>query len=239
MARLLLIDDDPALTELLADFLANEGHVVHVAHDGEEGLRTFYSARPELVVLDVTMPKRDGWETLERIRELAATPVIMLTARGDEPNVLRGFTLGADDYVTKPFSFAELGARIHSVLSRSMMRGSAAGAAEDSAILCEGDLVVDLAAKRVWRNRELIQLTPTEFKLLTTLMRETGVVLTPVELVRRVWGEQYVSDAGYVRRYIWHLRKKIEVDPDHPQYIQNEHGYGYRFGGMPENPLGG
>ena len=239
MARLLLIDDDLSLTELLADFLTNEGHAVDVAHNGEEGLRSFYTVRPELVVVDVTMPRRDGWQTLEVIRELAPTPVIMLTARGEESNVLRGFTLGADDYVTKPFSFAELAARVRSVLSRTGVHESNETAEEAPTILREGDLVVDLAAKRVWRNRELIYLTPTEFKLLAVLMRGAGTVLTPTELVREVWGEQYLSDAGYVRRYIWHLRKKIEVDPNQPRYIHNEHGYGYRFGPFLEEPLGG
>jgi two-component system KDP operon response regulator KdpE len=229
MARLLLIDDDLSLTELLADYLAEQGHEVQVAHNGNEGLRCLYTTQPELVVLDVTMPERDGWQTLTRIREMASTPVIMLTARNEEANVLRGFTLGADDYVTKPFSFAELAARIKSVLSRVGQLGHTDQAEEDAALLRQGDLVIDLTAKRVWRDQVLIHLTPTEFKLLTVLMQHAGEVLEPHDLVREVWGEQYVSDVGYVRRYIWHLRKKIERDPAQPQYIHNEHGFGYRF----------
>lgn len=230
MATLLLIDDDLSLTELLADYLGGQGHVVHVAHNGNEGLRSFYAVQPDLVVLDVTMPQRDGWQTLERIRELTRTPVVMLTARNEEANVLRGFKLGVDDYVTKPFSFAELAARVQSVLSRVVKRGSKASLIGEAAtILRQGDLVVDLAAKRVWRDEELIHLTPTEFKLLVTLMENAGEVLLPQDLVRAVWGEQYASDVGYVRRYIWHLRKKLEHDPSRPQYIHNEHGFGYRF----------
>lgn len=229
MALLLLIDDDLALSELLTDYLLGAGHTVHHAQDGDAGLRSFYSVQPELVILDVTMPGRDGWQTLERIRELATTPVIMLTARNEEASVLRGFALGADDYVTKPFSFAELAARVQSVISRVQERGMRSQTEAEAKLLRQGELVVDLAAKRVWRSREVINLTPTEFKLLTTLMRHPGEVLSPQALVREVWGEQYANDVGYVRRYIWHLRRKIEADPDRPQYIHSEHGYGYRF----------
>ncbi len=214
MALLLLIDDDLALSELLSDYLRGVGHTVYHARDGEEGLRTFYTVHPELVILDVTMPRRDGWQTLERIRELATTPVIMLTARNEEANVLRGFALGADDYVTKPFSFAELAARVGSVLSRVQGRSERSQDAAAATLLRQGALVVDLAAKRVWRGKEVVNLTPTEFKLLTTLMYHAGEVLSPQALVRKVWGEQYANDVGYVRRYIWHLRKKIEIDPN-------------------------
>ncbi len=237
MAKLLLIDDDRSLAELLAEYLTDQGHEVQVAHDGDAGLRSFFASHPDLVILDVTMPQRDGWQTLERIRELADTPVIMLTARSEEANVLRGFKLGADDYVTKPFSFAELAARVHSVLSRTRRPDGQDAAKDDNVELRQGDLVVDLLARRVWRDRELIHLTPTEFKLLTTLMRHAGEVLEPRQLVREVWGEQYLNDEGYVRRYIWHLRNKIEPDPTNPRYIHNEHGYGYRFAvAMPSDP---
>lgn len=233
MATLLLIDDDASLSELLSEYLVGAGHTVHHAADGDAGLRTFFAVRPDLVILDVTMPQRDGWETLSRIRELADTPVIMLTARNEEANVLRGFALGADDYVVKPFSFAELTARIKSVISRTQSRVNAASSEADTPTLHQGDLEIDLAARRVWRGKSVINLTPTEFKLLTTLVRHAGEVVSPQTLVREVWGDQYATDAGYVRRYIWHLRKKIEVDPDNPRYIHNEHGYGYRFFALP------
>lgn len=235
MAKLLLIDDDTALLELLADYLQSVGHVVTTAVDGDQGLRNFFDIRPELVILDVTMPQRDGWQTLERIRELAYTPVIMLTARDEEANVLRGFKLGADDYVTKPFSFAELAARVESVFNRTQGGHKANGPTNDT-LLRQGDLVVDLAAKRVWRGGELIPLTPTELKLLVSLMQHAGEVIPPQVLVREVWGEQYANDVGYVRRYIWHLRKKIEIDPNQPCYIHNEHGFGYRFFHVNNNP---
>lgn len=224
MSSILLIDDDASLTDLLAEYLREQGHAVHTAGDGQKGLRTFFEQKPDLVILDVTMPKMDGWETLKRIREMSRAPVIMLTARDEEPNVLRGFSLGVDDYVTKPFSFAQLGARVKAVLGRA---GDSSSSAER---LEAGALKVDLASRRVTRDGELIPLTPTEFKLLTTLMRRPGEVISAEELVREVWGPQYANEIGFVRRYVWHLRQKVEIDPENPQYIFNERGFGYRFG---------
>ena len=229
MAELLLIDDDQGLTDLLTDYLRNQGHIVHVANDGLSGIRQVYVSRPDLVVLDVTMPKHDGWEVLERIRELSDMPVIMMTARDEESSVLRGFSLGADDYVTKPFSFAQLAARIQAVLSRT---GSTAD--RDEQELKQGDLVVDLTTKQVWRGDTLIHLTPTEFKLLVVMMQRAGEVITQEELVSAVWGEQYTDEIGYVRRYVWHLRKKVEPDPEKPRFIHNERGFGYRFQDQPQ-----
>jgi two-component system KDP operon response regulator KdpE len=223
MAEVLLIDDDHNLTQLLGDYLSSQGCNTRVAGDGREGLRALFERPPDLIVLDVTMPNKDGWETLARIREVSDVPVIMLTARGDEPDVLRGFSLGADDYVTKPFSFAQLLARIRAVLAR-------AGKADAGEMrLRGGDLEADLTTKRVTRNGELIALTPTEFKLLTALMRRMGEVVSPEELVREVWGPQYADEIGHVRRYVWHLRQKIETDPERPRYIHNDRGFGYRF----------
>ena len=151
-------------------------------------------------------------------------PVIMLTARSDESEVLRGFSLGADDYVAKPFSFAQLEARIRAVLART-----GHGAGSDTQLLEAGDLQVDLNSHRVRRAGELINLTPTEFRLLTTLMEQPGKVLSPLQLVSSVWGKEYTDEIGYIRRYIWHLRRKIEPDPDEPRYIHNERNVGYYF----------
>lgn len=223
MVEILLIDDDHNLMQLLGDYLSGQGFAVRAAGDGRAGLRALFERKPDLIVLDVTMPGQDGWETLARIREVSDVPVIMLTARGDEPDVLRGFSLGADDYVTKPFSFAQLTARIRAVLGR----GGKGGAGEGQ--LRSGDLEVDFATRRVTRGGEPIALTPTEFKLLVTLMRRAGEVLSPEELVREVWGPQYAGEIGHVRRYVWHLRQKIEPDAEHPCYIHNERGFGYRF----------
>ncbi len=224
MNNLLLIDDDAGLTELLSDYLRNQEFLVRVAADGQEGLRMVFHHQPDLVVLDVTMPNRDGWETLERIREMSDLPVIMLTARGGEPDILRGFSLGADDYVTKPFSFAQLTARVKAVLARA---GSLS--IDDNTRLKQGDLEIDLSTKRVLHDGQLVSLTPTEFKLLVALMRRAGEVVSPEELVSEVWGKQYAGEIGHVRRYVWHLRRKIEPDTEKPRYIHNERGFGYRF----------
>lgn len=224
MASILLIDDDVSLSELLAEYLGEQGFLIHTVSDGQKGLRTFFETKPDLVVLDVTMPNMDGWETLKRIREMSRTPVIMLTARSDESDILRGFSLGADDYISKPFSFAQLGARIKAVLGRA---GEAVSTSEQ---LDVGALKVDFASRRVTRDGELIQLTPTEFKLLVTLMRHPGEVISAEDLVREVWGPQYANEIGFVRRYVWHLRQKVERDPENPKYIHNERGFGYRFG---------
>lgn len=223
MSSILLIDDDNNLSDLLAEYLRGQGYILHIAKDGQKGLHAFFDQKPDLIILDVTMPIKDGWETLKRIREMSQTPVIMLTARSDESDILRGFSLGANDYVSKPFSFAQLGARVRALLTRV---GESASPSER---LQAGNLKVDLATRRVTRNSELIPLTPTEFKLLVTLMRHPGEVISAEDLVREVWGPQYANEIGFVRRYVWHLRQKVEVDPEAPRYIHNERGFGYRF----------
>ncbi|HCC78685.1 MAG: hypothetical protein A2X25_10230 [Chloroflexi bacterium GWB2_49_20] len=224
MSSILLIDDDLNLSGLLGDYLHDQGHVIHTANDGQKGLRAFFEHKPDLVILDVTMPIKDGWETLQCIREMSQIPVIMLTARNEESDVLRGFSLGVDDYVSKPFSFAQLGARIRAVLSRGGVTGSVFEQLE------LGGLKINLGSRRVTRYGEPIILTPTEYKLLLALMRHPGEVISAEDLVRQVWGPQYKEEIGFVRRYIWHLRQKVEVDPEDPKYIHNERGFGYRFG---------
>ena len=224
MSSILLIDDDSNLSDLLAQYLRGKGETVHTAKDGQKGLQAFFELRPDLVILDVSMPVKDGWDTLKAIRELSQAPVIMLTARSDESDILRGFSLGADDYVSKPFSFAQLEARVRAVLARS------GGSIDEKEYLEAGDLKVDLATSHVTRAGSVVLLTPTEFKLLLALMRHPGNVISAEDLVREVWGPQYKEEIGFVRRYIWHLRQKLELDPEHPRYIHNERGYGYRFG---------
>jgi len=221
MAEILLVDDDVNLTDLLSEFLRGQGFSVRTAVNGRDGLRALFDRKPDLIVLDANMPVKDGWETLKSLREISEVPVIMLTARGDEPDILRGFSLGADDYVPKPFSFAQLSARIKAVLGR--------GKTATEEYLREGALEVNLRTCQVKRGGEFLDLTPTEFKLLVTLMRHTGQVITPEVLVREVWGPQYRDEIGYARRYIWHLRQKIEPDPENPTFIHNERGFGYCF----------
>ncbi len=224
MADLLVIDDDGSLVELLSDYLGRLGHAVRGAADGRAGLEALAAAEPDLVLLDVTMPGLDGWQVLARIRAVSTVPVIMLTARGDEAEVLRGFAGGADDYVTKPFSFAQLAARIKAVTERA-----ATERGEGGAILRGADLEVDTARHRVLRAGTPIELTPTEFSILVTLLRERGRVLSPRQIVAAVWGAEYVDETGYIRRYVWHLRQKLEMDARQPRYILNERGVGYLF----------
>lgn len=182
-----------------------------------------FEKRPDIVVLDVMMPHLDGWDTLSRIREMSKKPVILLTAKDTEQDKLRGFQLGSDNYVTKPFSFAELAARIEAVLRRN------AGEETSTTILRIGELVLDSARHVFTRAGQPIQLTPTEFKLLQVLMLQPGRIFTQAQLVEAVWGEEYADEVGYIRRYIWHLRLKIEPDPNNPTYIHNERGIGYKL----------
>ncbi|MDD2922091.1 MAG: response regulator transcription factor, partial [Anaerolineales bacterium] len=194
MTDVLIIDDDKNLSGLLNEFLNGHGYAAHSAPNGRDGLRALFESKPDLIVLDVTMPQMDGWETLKRIREVSDIPVIMLTARDDESDILRGFSQGADDYVTKPFSFAQLGARIKAVLARK-------GGHPNGEHLAVADLIVDVPSKRVTRSGEILSLTPTEFNLLVAFMRRQGEVLSSEHLARQVWGPQYVSEVGFVRRY--------------------------------------
>jgi len=224
MPEILMIDDDPNLSNLLCEFLHGQGYATRSAPNGRDGLRELFNHKPDLIILDVTMPQMDGWETLKRIREVTDAPVVMLTARDEESDILRGFSQGADDYITKPFSFAQLAARIKAILAR---KGGAVAGGEHFSL---SGLEVDLPSRRVTRDGEAINLTPTEFNLLVALMRRKNEVLSNEELARQVWGPQYASEVGFVRRYVWHLRQKLEVDPENPRYIHNERGFGYRFG---------
>ena len=205
MSRILIVDDDRSLLELLTDYLGRLGHEIRGVPDGQQALAGLDDPPPELVLLDVTMPGLDGWQVLARIRAASQVPVIMLTARGDEPEVLRGFSGGADDYVTKPFSFAQLAARIKAVLERVSLDRH-----EEADVLRGADLVVDVDRHRVLRGGEPVDLTPTEFRILVTLLRQPGHVISARQIVSAVWGAEYAEETGYIRRYVWHLRRKLE-----------------------------
>jgi two-component system KDP operon response regulator KdpE len=224
MDAVMIVDDDPALLELLTDYLGRLGYRVIGVSDGRHAGRVFAEVLPDIVLLDVTMPGLDGWQVLSSLREASKVPVIMLTARGDEHEVLRGFASGADDYVTKPFSFAQLAARIKAVLDRAAHGPTAA-----AGVLSGEDLEVDVERHRVLRRGMPVGLTATEFRILVTLMREPGRVLSPRQIVTAVWGSEYADETGYIRRYVWHLRRKLEEDPKRPRYILNERSVGYFF----------
>ncbi len=224
--KILIIDDDPALLALLQQSLSNAGFQVITAPGGLKGLQAFLSLDPNLIVLDVMMPKMDGWQVASCIRETSAVPIIMLTAKDQEADKLKGFQLGVDDYVSKPFSFPELTARIRAILRRAHTNALQG----DAKTIAIGDLRIDLKERRVSKRGAIIQLTAIEYKLLAFLAQNARHVLSAEQLLRYVWGEAYVGETGYVKAYIWSLRQKIEDDPAHPQYLLNERGFGYSLG---------
>jgi DNA-binding response OmpR family regulator len=230
-SKLLLVDDDQTLLSFLGEYLQNHEFDVLTAQGGSEALKLVYRERPDLIVLDVMMPGMDGWELTARLREMADTPIILLSAKTSEADKLRGFRLGVDDYVTKPFSFAELTARIQAVLARSQANQSAA-----SPMYAAGNLTVDMDKRQVLRGKEMVPLTPTEFRLLQCLIQKRGHPVSEAALAQEVWGTYRQTDSAVVRRYIWLLRQKLEDDPAHPARILTVRGFGYRLGTAPLTP---
>jgi DNA-binding response OmpR family regulator len=226
--RVLLVDDDQTLLKLLGEFLRDQEFEVFEAPSGASGIRLAYEMHPDIVLLDVMLPGMDGWEICARLREMSRVPIIMLTAKATEADKLRGFRLGVDDYVTKPFSFAELVARIQAVLARALADGR-----KEAAHIIYGDIVLDLERYRATINGRVLDLTPTEFRLLEALVRRAGRVATEAELVQEVWGAYRQDDTALVRRYILMLRKKLEADPSNPNHILTVRGFGYRLGAEP------
>lgn len=220
---ILLIDDDETLLELLSGHLETAGYQPLAASNGPDGLRLAAETQPDLVVLDVMMPGIDGWEVCRRLRERSNVPIIMLTAKGEEIDKLRGFRLGVDDYVTKPFSFAELTARVGAVLARAVLAPGSIHRATS------GDLSIDFDQHRVTLAGRSIDLTPTEYRLLETLARHAHRTVSAEQLLAEVWGPEYAGEVEHVKHYIWALRKKIETDPGDPQHIITARGFGYRF----------
>lgn len=225
MKRLLIIDDDLTLIRLLRASLEKAGYEVRGAAGGIEGLREMYSYQPDLVILDVMMPGLDGWETCARIREMSDVPIIMLTAKDAEADKVRGFQLGVDDYVTKPFSLAEFTARVNAVLHRAQKTPGT----KKPRVYSSGGLIIDADGYRVTLDGKPLELTPTEFRLLCALAEAGGKVVSNEALLAKVWGTAYAGEIGYIKRYIWYLRHKIEKDPQNPRCIVTERGFGYRL----------
>ena len=230
-SKLLLVDDDRTLLGFLGEFLQGEEFTVLAAGSGAEALRMVYRERPDLVVLDVMMPGMDGWELVARLRELSDFPIILLSGKSSEADKLRGFRMGVDDYVTKPFSFAELAARIQAVLARTQTSPNSVGP-----MYAAGNLNVDMDKRQVTRGKEQIPLTPTEFRLLQCLIQKRGQPVSEGTLAQEVWGSYRQNETAVVRRYIWLLRQKLEDDPAHPTRILTVRGFGYRMGTAPLVP---
>lgn len=223
-STILLVDDDRTLLKFVGDHLREEGFQVVTADRGPKALRAFFEARPDLVLLDVMMPGMDGWEVCARLRELSDTPVVMLTAKTSENDKLRGFRLGVDDYITKPFSLAELGARTRAILARTVRDREM----EEAEFQAAG-LLVDMRKREARLDGEPLSLTPTEFRLLSALAKRAGEAISQEELANEVWGENQSPSSSALRRYIWFLRQKIEQDPRNPERLVNVRGFGYRL----------
>jgi DNA-binding response OmpR family regulator len=228
--KVLIVDDEPDVRALVRSALsyARQDLTAVEAADGDEALAMIHSERPDLVVLDLALPKRDGFAVLEQVRQKTDLPIIVLTARGLEEDKIKGLRLGADDYLTKPFSPRELVARIESVLRRSSPRPQRGGTIDTH------DLSIDLTARRVRRAGTDIHFTPTEFNLLAELASHPGEALTHDVLLTRVWGPEYRYETQYLKVYIGRLRDKVEPAPEEPTLIQTVRGVGYRFARVDE-----
>ncbi len=221
MSRVLVVDDEADIRGLLRDLLERAGHDVVEAPDGREGLRLFHAEQPDLVILDVSMPGLDGWQTLERIRELSSAPVLMLTARTQELDKVRGLRAGADDYITKPFGRQELLARVDAHLRRQP-------AETREATYADAHVEIDYAQRSVRARGEEVALTPLEFKLLTTFVRNPNQVLSQEQLLELVWGNTRGA-REQVKLYVGYLRRKLGERPDGESPIETVRGFGYRY----------
>jgi len=224
--KILVVDDEEHIVELAELYLGNEGYAVVSAQDGVEAIEKIASETPDLVVLDIMIPEMDGLDVLRELRKTSGVPVIMLTARESEVDKVVGLELGADDYLTKPFSPRELVARVKAVLRRSKPRPA------EEEIITRGDLTIDAGRRQVQvSGLGEVELTAREFDLLYVLAANPGMVLTRDRLMEKVWGYEYVGDTRTVDVYVRHLREKLHDDAENPQFIETVRGVGYRFKG--------
>jgi two-component system response regulator VicR len=224
MATILVAEDDPLIQEALADGLRDEGFAVIQAWTGPAAIELVERARPDLVLLDVMLPERNGWDVCREIRRASTVPVLMLTARGAETDRVLGLELGADDYIVKPFSFRELVARIRASLRRVSFAGAAAG--RPSRV---GGLEIDVPRRRVRRHGQEVDLTPREFEMLRVLLEARGAVVPRERLLDRAWGPDWIGDPRTVDVHVRWLREKLEDDPAHPRLLLTARGVGYRL----------
>lgn len=224
-STILVVDDEPHVRKLVKANLESSGYRVLTAADGEDALGTIERELPDLVILDLMLPKLDGYAVCRRIREFSAVPVIMLTARSAEVDLIHGFDVGADDYLTKPFAVNELLVRVRAVLRRSKWPEEVIARQRFSA----GPIEIDFAQHRVTVDGQSVKLTPTEYRLLVYLASNANRVIMHRELLRAVWGPEYGNETEYLRVYVRYLRQKLEPDPSNPSYILTQPGAGYMF----------
>jgi two-component system KDP operon response regulator KdpE len=223
--RILVVDDEPRMIHFIRLNLEHDGFEVVETTSGTKALDKLRDQLPDLILLDVMMPDLDGFETLRLIREISTVPVIMLTAKGEEDDRVRGLELGADDYVTKPFSPRELVSRVRAVLRRT----ETPSAPVHEVIQVDDRLKIDFDRREVWVEGQLVKLRPTEYRLLFHLVQNAGWVVPHDQLLAKVWGYEYREETHYLRLYVNYLRQKLERDPSNPEYILTERGVGYRF----------
>jgi len=226
--RILVVDDEKSLRDFIGRNLAARGFTVDYAANGLEALAIFNTESLDLIIMDVMMPHMDGLETSRRIRQSSTVPIIILTALDEESDKVAALDIGADDYLTKPFGVDELLARVRAVLRRTSWHRSQAATTRE--VLQYGALELDSEAQSVICRGERLKLTRTEYDLLHYFMRNVGKALPHHAILQNVWGPEYGGEAEYLRVYIGRLRRKIEIDPANPQYLQTEYGIGYRFG---------
>ena len=223
--KILIVDDEERMVRFIRLNLEHDGFLVSEAFNGKEAIQQLRDVAPDLILLDVMMPDLDGFEVLQRIRESSKVPVLMLTAKGEEDDRVRGLELGADDYITKPFSPREMVSRVKAVLRRT----EAATGSMHGLIEVDDRLKIDFDRREIWLEGQIVKLRPTEYRLLYHLVQNAGWVISHDQLLTKVWGYEYRDEPHYVRLYINYLRKKLEEDPANPKYILTERGVGYRF----------
>ena len=223
---ILVVDDEERMARFIRLNLEHDGFQVVEAFKGMQAIQSLRDSMPDLVLLDVMLPDLDGFEVLKLIREISVVPVIMLTAKGEEDDRVHGLELGADDYITKPFSPRELVSRVRAVLRRTEVLS---GIGSRDLIEVDDRLNIDFGRREIWLDGKLVKLRPTEYRLLYHLVQNAGWVMTYDQLLSKVWGYEYRDEPHYVRLYINYLRQKLEKDPADPKYILTERGVGYRF----------
>jgi two-component system KDP operon response regulator KdpE len=223
--KILVVDDEPRIVRLVRSNLEKNGYQVLAAMDGESALSQAELHELDVIILDIMMPRMDGWEVCRRIREFSTVPIIMLTAKGEEYDKIKGLEMGADDYITKPFSLPELMARIRAVLRRTRLPN----AVKHEPVFALGGFSVNFAQRKVTARGQDVRLSPTEYKLLYELVTNAGRVVLHQDLLAKVWGREYRDETEYLRVYVRYLRQKIEDEPSSPKLILTEPGVGYRF----------
>lgn len=233
--KIIMIDDDETLCELVRVNLSPRGYEVIGINNSNEAILAVQKNRPDLIILDIMMPGLDGYEVCKRLRKITEAPILFLTAKGREQDLIKGFEVGGDDYVRKPFSLRELEARISALLKRSKKSSNSS----DSGILeyDDGFLRINLETKHVYREGKMIHLTPTEYRLLACLVRNIGAVVTHEDLLKEAWGENYTDAVASLSLYVRYLREKVEQDPSNPRYIMTKWGGGYWFSDQNSNSI--